>query len=137
MLIVPEATVAIGTGLEGDHHARSGQSKRQVTLIQHEHLPVVAALAGIEVARPEMLRRNLVISGINLLMFKDRKFRIGEAWFEGTGLCAPCSRMEETLGPGGYQAMRGHGGLTARVLRQGRIRLLDQVLPLDDEEAGT
>ena len=119
-----------GRGLEGDHRsARSSTSARQVTLIQAEHLPVIAALSGAE-ATPEQLRRNLVVSGINLLALKGRRFRIGSAMFEGAGLCHPCSRMEAAFGPGGYNAVRGHGGLLARVLEQGEIRVGDGLEPL-------
>ncbi len=118
----------VGTGLEGDHHARGeGTSKRQVTLIQWEHLPVIADLCGLEAVTPQMLRRNIAVSGINLLALKQRRFWIGPVHLEGTGPCAPCSRMEETLGPGGYQAVRGHGGITARVLEAGVIRVGDAV----------
>ena len=80
---------------------------------------------------PATLRRNLVVSGLPLVALKGRRFRIGEAVFEGTGDCDPCSRMEAALGPGGYNAMRGHGGLCARVLQGGRISLGDDVLPLE------
>ena len=108
-----------------------GQGKRQVTLIQAEHFPVMAALSGLEAVTPELLRRNIVVSGISLLALKDRRFYVGEVLLEGTGECHPCSRMEENLGPGGYNAVRGHGGLTARVLGGGLIRLGDPVRPAD------
>ena len=127
---VQSAVVHPGTGIDDEHHAASGQSKRQVTLIQHEHLAVVAALLGRERVPPELLRRNLVVSGINLLALKDRRFRIGEVLLEGSGPCDPCSRMEENLGPGGYNAMRGHGGITAVVLEGGTIRVGDAVQAL-------
>ena len=127
--IVPvrEATVRIGTGLDGDHHSPTGRGRRQVTLIQWEHLAVVASLLGRETVGPELLRRNLAVSGINLLALKDRRFRIGQVLLEGTGPCHPCSRMEETFGPGGYNAVRGHGGITARVLEGGAVRVGDPV----------
>jgi len=124
---VAEAGIEIGTGLVGDHHAMSGSSQRQVTLIQAEHLPVIAAISGHEVIRPEQCRRNIVVSGTNLLSLKDRRFQIGEVVLEGTGPCAPCSRMEETIGPGAFQAMRGHGGITAIVHQGGTIRVGDVV----------
>lgn len=117
-------------GLTGDHARPTPRNQRQVTLIQWEHLPVVAALIGKTVA-PADLRRNLAIAGINLFSLKNRRFRIGQAILETTGWCQPCARLEERLGPGTFQAMRGHGGLTTRVLESGIIRLGDRVEVLD------
>nr|WP_255639525.1 MOSC domain-containing protein [Deinococcus betulae] len=112
-----------------------GPGRRQVTLIQAEHLPVIAALAGCAEVTPEQLRRNIVVSGLPLLALKDRRFQIGEVILEGTGECHPCSRMEENLGEGGYNAVRGHGGLTARVIQGGVIREGDEVRPLAGDGA--
>ncbi|MEE4186129.1 MAG: MOSC domain-containing protein [Gammaproteobacteria bacterium] len=107
-------------GLTGDHY--SGKSgKRQVTLIQAEHISAVASMLGRESLDPATLRRNLVVRGINLLALKGKAFDIGDATLEFTGLCHPCARMEALLGPGGYNAMRGHGGITARVIAGGQI----------------
>lgn len=118
-------------GLAGDH-AKAG--KRAVTLIQAEHLPVIAALAGIGAVQPEQLRRNLVISGINLAALRKAALRVGSAVVQVTGPCPPCSRMEEVLGRGGYNAMRGHGGWYAEVLEPGRVALGDSVTLLTDAE---
>ncbi|MCO6477281.1 MAG: MOSC domain-containing protein [Phaeodactylibacter sp.] len=123
---VQSARLTPEEGLLGDHYSgRSG--KRQVTLIQAEHLPVVAAILRKEKADPALTRRNILVSGINLLALKGQRFRLGEALLEYTGECHPCSRMEENFGPGGYNAMRGHGGITARVLEGGTISVGDAV----------
>jgi MOSC domain-containing protein YiiM len=107
-------------GLAGDH-ARPG--KRAVTLIQAEHLPVIAALAGLSQVSPETLRRNLVISGLNLSATRNRILTTGTARLRIIGPCAPCSRMETALGTGGYNAMRGHGGWCAEVLTPGPLAI--------------
>lgn len=134
-----EATTALaGIGLAHDRLGLRGESElstRQVTLIQAEHLPVIASLARVEAVDPVALRRNLVVSGLNLLALKNARIRIGEAGavLEIVGPCAPCSRMEqEAIGPGGYAAMRGHGGMTARVLTTGAIAVGDAVRVVDD-----
>ena len=127
LVTVERVAVQPGTGLDGDHHARTGRGRRQVSFVQAEHLPVVGALLGRDAVAPADLRRNLIVSGINLLALKAARFRIGAVLFEGTGLCAPCSRMNETLGPGGFQATRGHGGIVAAALEAGEIQVGDPV----------
>ena len=125
--VVEKVQAEVGSGLVGDHYGGKGEGKRQVTLINGEHVAAIASMLGRAEIDPGLLRRNIMVRGINLLALKDKTFRIGEAVLETTGLCHPCSRMEENLGPGGYNAVRGHGGITARVLQAGTIRVGDTV----------
>jgi MOSC domain-containing protein YiiM len=125
-----------GRGLQGDRagSGRAGGGKRQVTLVQAEHLATVASLLRRDVLDAEDLRRNLVVSGINLLAakspFRDQPVQVHigeEVVLEVSGPCEPCSKLEERLGPGAYNALRGHGGVTARVLRGGTLKVGDAV----------
>nr|WP_037294112.1 MOSC domain-containing protein [Roseobacter sp. CCS2] len=125
-LDVVETADIVETGLVGDH-GRAG--KRAVTLIQAEHLPVIATLSNNEVVTPGALRRNLVVSDLNLLALRKGLLRIGDAVLEIHGPCPPCSRMEKALGPGGYNAMRGHGGWYASVATPGPVYVGDVVAP--------
>ncbi|MPR33273.1 MOSC domain-containing protein [Salmonirosea aquatica] len=127
MVEVAEAYARIGTGLDGDRYKGKPESKRQVSLIQAEHLTAVGSFLGQEPIDPLLTRRNIVMRGINLLALKDKRFTIGEAVLEYTGECYPCSRMEKNLGEGGYNAMRQHGGILARVVKEGTIRVGDRV----------
>ncbi|QYG95333.1 MOSC domain-containing protein [Iamia sp. SCSIO 61187] len=129
--VVDHVEAEVGSGLRGDRWTprRGGQGTRQVTLVQAEHLPVVAALVGRDAVDPALLRRNLVVSGINLTALVGAQIRVGATVLELTGPCTPCSKMEAALGPGGYNALRGHGGWNARVLRGGAIAVGDEVCP--------
>jgi MOSC domain-containing protein YiiM len=136
---VDETTAIVGLGLLGDRGSLAKlpnpSRKRQVTLIQREHLAVVAAVLGRSSVDATMLRRNLVVSGLNLMALRSplRDLRMGVeildprsgegALLEVSGPCEPCSAMEAALGSGGYNAMRGHGGVTARVLRDGPVKV--------------
>lgn len=136
MRAVEEVLALVGRGLEGDRASRTTRGgKRQVTLIQAEHLPVIAALSGRTEVTPERLRRNVVVAGINLISLRALRFHVGpEVLLEGSGPCEPCAKMDVALGDGGFQAMRGHGGITARVLRGGRFQIGDAVWVARDED---
>lgn len=108
MIEAPSAQVRTGQGIVGDRYGGGPNGKRQISLIQWEHLSVIAELTGRPVP-PALVRRNLAVSGINLQALNGLRFRVGEVLLEGTGPCHPCSRMEQALGTGGYNAMRGHG----------------------------
>lgn len=125
MLEINEVKV-LENRLEGDHYKGGLISKRHVTIIQQEHITAVSSFLLKEIT-PDLLRRNIVVKGINLLALKDKTFKIGDATFKMTGLCEPCSRMEKNLGKGGYNAMRGHGGITARIISTGGIRIGDSL----------
>ena len=127
MTIVSNTRALAELGLEGDRRCQGTPgSGRQVTLIAAEHITAIAAILGREKIPPEILRRNLVVSGINLAVLRHQRFRIGTAEFEATAQCHPCNRMEKALGPGGFAAMYGHGGLCAKIVVSGDIAVGDK-----------
>ncbi len=126
MNILSGVDAVAGTGLSGDRF-RARSTNREVTLIQAEHITALASLLHREPIDPAILRRNIVVQGINLLALKGKTFQIGTVVLEHTGTADPCSAMEAALGPGGYNAMRGHGGITARILESGHIAVGDSI----------
>jgi len=132
MVLVNQVMALAELGLEGDHRCqKTPGSARQVTLISQEYIGLIAHFLGRDEIDPAVLRRNLVVSGINLTALRHQRFRIGDAEFEATALCHPCARMEEALGKGGVAAMLGHGGLCARILKSGSIAVGDKVEKID------
>lgn len=128
MTNVQSAEAEVGKGLVGDRFKARHEGRWQVTLVQQEHLAAIGSCLGRESVAPELLRRSLVVEGINLLALKGKRFRIDGVLLEYTGECHPCSRMEESQGEGGYNMVRGHGGITARVIVGGVISLKDSIL---------
>ncbi|MBL0741764.1 MOSC domain-containing protein [Chryseolinea lacunae] len=126
--VLAEVSAIEARGLEGDRYKNSGG--RQVTFIQAEHLAAIASFLGKPEVQPQLTRRNIVVEGINLAALKGKQFSIGDAVFEYSGECHPCSRMEENLGEGGYNAMRGLGGITAKIVKSGSFKVGDAVTAL-------
>jgi len=132
MLLVDHVEAIAEMGLAGDRRCKgSAGSARQVTLINREHIDVVAKLLGLDSIDPGVLRRNLVVSGINLIALRHQRFRIGDAEFEATAQCHPCVRMEQALGKGAVGAMLGHGGICAKIIKGGVIAVGDEVVKLE------
>lgn len=155
MIIVDEVMAIEGLGLAGDRRCEGSRgSARQATIISVEYIDIITRLLKKDVSEkkvseknipgknvsnkesidPAILRRNLVVSGINLTALRHQRFQIGDAIFEATALCHPCSRMEQALGKHGVAAMLGHGGLCAKIIRSGQIRIGDGVLHLGPAE---
>ena len=116
-----------GHGLDGDKAGQKEGGKRQVTLIQAEYIEVLRSLLQEKNIQFADLRRNIAISGINLNALKDRTIQLGQTTLEITGFCHPCSKLEAQLGYGVFNALRGHGGLTAKVIQGGDIKLGDNL----------
>lgn len=139
MQVLDRVDAIAGRGLSGDRTAMKSRpgNARQVTLIQAEHLDTVARLLRRGAVDPSLARRNIVIGGVNLLSLKGHRFRLGGALLEMSGECHPCSLMELQMGEGGYNAMRGHGGINARVIEGGPIAVGDVLTAVPGEETGT
>lgn len=134
MVVLQSVDFDIAHGVVGDRYTRAAGS-RQVTLFQAEHLATIASHIGRSEVLPADLRRNVVTRGINLLALKDKRFQIGSAVLETTGECHPCSRMEEILGIGGYNAVRGLGGITARIVQSGTVNVGDELVALPHSDS--
>lgn len=130
MVIVDTVIAQAGKGLTADRYKTTTNGPRQVTLIQVEDLTAMASYLGRDLIDPSLLRRNIVVQGINLRALKNKRFIAGTALLEYSGECHPCSRMEENLGTGGYNAVRGHGGITARVIMNGTVAVGDSVIAI-------
>ncbi|MET0221238.1 MAG: MOSC domain-containing protein [Tardiphaga sp.] len=128
MLTPDTGLLVAGRGIDGDHYDSAHDGARQLTLIAAEDLAAIAAFLGCAAVPPALLRRNIVTSGINFAALKGHRVRIGAAVIEPSGDCAPCSRMEQVLGQGGYNAVRGRGGITARIIKGGDVRLGDAII---------
>ena len=133
--ILSRAYLKQGYGVEGDRAWRFNGGKRQVTIFQAEYLPVLASLHPSREIHFQDLRRNIAIAGINLNTLVGEHLSVGKAILEITGLCHPCAKMERQLGAGAYNALRGHGGLTAKVAQSGIVRLDDVVAVESSQQA--
>ena len=130
MLMPPALRLTPEDGVAGDHYSSRTGAARGVTLIEQECLAAIFSYLGQDPPDPLLLRRNIMTSGINLDALRERRFQVGSTVLEHTGACHPCSRMETLLGPGGYNAVRSRGGITARVLSAGDISVEDAVVRL-------
>ena len=124
---VEQVEAIMGQGLAGDKAGQRSGGKRQVTLMQAEYLPFLQSLLANENISFASLRRNIAVAGINLNALKDQIIYVGKATLEISGFCHPCAKLEDRLGPGTFNALRGHGGLTAKVIAGGIIALGDEV----------
>jgi len=111
-----------GRGLRGDRFFdyKPGY-KGQVTLFAQEVLEELSRAFGLPVS-PSALRRNLLVSGVNLNHLIGQRFELQGVCLEGTEECRPCSWMDAAVAPGAEAWLRGRGGLRCRILTDGWLR---------------
>ena len=129
---VEEVNTIEGCGIEGDRYCEGTGywtpygDVCEVTLISSEDLDYIQNELGIRVKNGEH-RRNIITRGIDLNDLRRKRFRIGEAVLEYDRPRPPCRHVQELSEPGMTRALKGRGGICARVIKAGRIRTRDPI----------
>jgi MOSC domain-containing protein YiiM len=119
---VSEVECVAGRGLRGDRYLDFRKNyKGQITFFSAEVFEKLCANFGINDKPAGALRRNLIVSGVDLLSLIGREFKIQGVRFHGTEHCAPCDWMNLAFAPGAEQFLKGNAGLRAQILSDGMI----------------
>jgi len=118
---------AAGTGFYSDRPTDSGA--REVTLFEAEVLDALRSEHAIELS-PSEHRRNLTVRGVQLNTLIGQRFTVGEVMLEGVKDCPPCDHLQELVGKPVLQPLLERGGLRARILQSGTIRVGDALTVL-------
>jgi MOSC domain-containing protein YiiM len=129
---VEEVRTVEGCGIEGDRYCEgTGYWTNygdvcEVTLISCEDLEHIARELGISVGNGEH-RRNIITRGVSLGDLRGKRFRLGETVLEYDRPRPPCRHIQDLTEPGMTRALKGRGGICARVVKAGRIRTHDAI----------
>ena len=129
---VEEVDTIVGCGIEGDRYCEGTGfwtpygDVCEVTLIESEDLDYIGDELGLRVKNGEH-RRNIITRGIRLGDLRRKRFRIGETVLEYDRPRPPCTHVQDLSEPGMTQALKGRGGICARVVKAGRIRARDDI----------
>jgi hypothetical protein len=113
-----------GQGIRGDRYFGFKENyKGQITFFSMEVFEALRQELKLPQARPELTRRNALISGVNLGELVGQVFEVQGVRFRGVEECRPCYWMDRALGPGAEAWLKARGGLRARILKDGVLRL--------------
>jgi MOSC domain-containing protein YiiM len=123
-LEVKEVECVAGCGIKGDRFFGFKKDYQgQVTFFAGEVFADVCNQLGTPGKSPGVARRNIVTNGVDLNSLIGKQFEIQGVRFEGMAECSPCHWMNDALAPGAEAALQGHGGLRAKVLTDGKLRV--------------
>ena len=123
MIRVDEAICEAGQGLAGDrYHGEDPGAKTQLTFVSREVVDAMCHTLGIAPPDYSSLRRNVLVSGVDLNSLIGKTFAIDGVFFEGVEECKPCYWMDEAVAPGANAFLAGRGGLRCRILAGGALR---------------
>ena len=119
-----EIRCVAGRGIEGDRYFDfKEQFKGQITFFAYEvSRDLQRALNRADIP-PSVFRRNVILEGVDLNSLIGKTFELQGVTFEGTEECSPCYWMDTAFGPGALDALKGRGGLRARILTDGVLKV--------------
>lgn len=124
LLAVDEIECVAGHGVRGDRFFDYKDNyKGQITFFSSEVFDDVCSELDAGEMSPGVARRNVVTEGVNLNNLVGRTFSVQGVEFEGVCECKPCYWMDSAIAPGAEESLRGRGGLRAKILSDGRLRI--------------
>lgn len=121
---VPEIRCLAGRGIEGDRFLDHKEDyKGQITFFAWEVYESLVLQFGVRDKSPAVFRRNAITRGVDLNSLVGATFEIQGVRFQGMEECKPCYWMNQAVHPDAEQSLRGHGGLRARILTDGTLRV--------------
>lgn len=94
----------------------------QITFFSAEVFAELCAALGVRDAAPSAVRRNVVLSGVELGELIGQEFELQGVRFRGMAECRPCYWMDQAIAPGAETWLQGRGGLRAKILTSGFLR---------------
>jgi len=121
---VNEVECIAGKGITGDRFFNFKDNyKGQVTFFAAEVFDDICQKLGVHGKQPGVTRRNVITRGIDLNSLVGKRFTVQGVTFEGVCECSPCYWMDDAIAPGAESALQGRGGLRARILSDGKLRV--------------
>lgn len=120
---VNEIECVAGKGILGDRFFDYKEDyKGQITFFENETHQMLCEKFGVDDKGPDTYRRNVIVEGQNLNELIGKEFEIQGVRFLGTEEASPCFWMDQAFGEGAEDALRGKGGLRAKILDDGVLR---------------
>jgi len=124
MIEVSVMDCVAGRGIRGDRYFDfKDDYKGQVTFFSLDVFEELCAALNARDASPAAARRNVITRGFDLNKFIGKEFEVQGVRFYGTEECAPCYWMDGAFTPGAKYFLKGRGGLRAKILSDGELRL--------------
>lgn len=123
MIEVEELECVAGRGIRRDRYFDHKEDyKGQITFFSIEVYEDLMARLGIDDRAPSVFRRNVLTRGVDLNALIGQEFTWQGVRFAGSEECRPCYWMDTAFADGAHEALKGHGGLRARILSDGVLR---------------